>query len=420
MGRLPNKLKQNPRLVQHVMSDGRASLALDFYLGRTEAPVYDDDGNPVLYTKGAMKGKPKYTVRHKRRREALNLYIWVVPRTAQERQQNKNTLQLAEKIRFEREQEMLEDRKGYRLKKEKESNFLRYFEQHRDNEAFTISVRKSYKYSYIRFTEYLAGNPIYSKYATILPMDAITPDMVMGFTNYLRKKCTGEGPRKNYHWFKKVVADAVEEELMRKNPCKGIRIVYDTNVMLKEILSPKEIRKLASFRYEGEHREVQRAFIFCCHTGMRYCDVSELTFANIDTDGMVMRFTQKKSAGRSAHAAVVTPLNDELLKLIGTPKGDDPAKEKIFILPHKGTARKHLARWVKLTGITKHITWHCARHSFAVNLLNAGANIKTVSALLGHASIKMTEKYLHVVDALKQKAINSLGKTNFDTEDDED
>lgn len=99
------------------MSDGRASLALDFYLGRTESPLYDDDGTPVLYTKGAMKGKPKYIVRHQRRREALNLYIWVAPRTAQERQQNKNTLQLAEKIRFEREQEILEDRKGYRRKK---------------------------------------------------------------------------------------------------------------------------------------------------------------------------------------------------------------------------------------------------------------------------------------------------------------
>lgn len=413
MGRLPNKLKQNPRLVQHVMSDGRASLALDFYLGRTEAPVYDDDGNPVLYTKGAMKGKPKYTVRHQRRREALNLYIWVAPRTAQERQQNKNTLQLAEKIRFEREQEMLEDRKGYRLKKEKESNFLRYFEQHRDNEAFTKPVRLSYKYSLTRFMEYLASTPQYSKYQNVLPMEAVTPDMVLGFTNYLRKKCTGEGPRKNYHWFKKILADAVEEELIKKNPCKGIRIVYDTNVMLKEILTPKEISRLAAFRYEGEQREVQRAFIFCCFTGLRFCDVSELTFANVDYESIVMRFNQKKSAGRSAHAAVVTPLNDELLKLIGTPKGDDPAKEKIFILPHKSVARKHLARWVKLAGITKSITWHCARHSFAVNLLNAGANIKTVSALLGHASIKMTEKYLHVVDALKQKAINSLGATGF-------
>ena len=147
--------------------------------------------------------------------------------------------------------------------------------------------------------------------------------MVLGLTNYLRKKCTGEGPRKNYHWFKKVLADAVDEELIKKNPCRGIRIVYDTNIMLKEILTPKEINTLAAFRYDGEHREVQRAFIFCCFTGLRYCDVSELTFANVDYESIVMRFNEKKSAGRSAHAAVVTPLNDELIKLIGQPENDD-------------------------------------------------------------------------------------------------
>ena len=53
-------------------------------------------------------------------------------------------------------------------------------------------------------------------------------------------------------------------------------------------------------------------------------------------------------------------------------------------------------------------TFHCARHSFAVNILNGGANIKTVQSLMGHASIEMTEKYLRVVDELKHKAINSL------------
>lgn len=399
------------------MSDGRASLILEYYLGRTESPVYDDDGNPVLYTSGKMKGMPKYKIQHHRKKETLNLYVWISPRTAQERQMNKNTLQLAEKIRFEKEQEMLEDRKGYRLKKDKEQNFLRYFRNHRDNEAFTMPVRKSYKYSYIRFIEYLELTPRFAKYKDVLPMDAITPDMVLGFTNYLRKKCTGEGPRKNYHWFKKVVADAVDEELMKKNPCRGIRIVYDTNVMLKEILSPREIKKLAAFRYEGEHRNIQRAFIFCCFTGLRYCDVSELTYENIDYENMVMRFNQKKAAGRSAHAAVTTPLNDELLKLIGEPENGDHS-QSIFSLPHKGTARKHLARWVEKAGIKKSITWHCARHSFAVNLLNAGTDIKTVSSLLGHASIKMTEKYLHVIDSRKQKAINSLGKVQFDMEDD--
>ena len=57
--------------------------------------------------------------------------------------------------------------------------------------------------------------------------------------------------------------------------------------------------------------------------------------------------------------------------------------------------------------------FHCARHSFAVNVLTKGANIKTVSSLLGHTSIKMTERYLHVVDSLKQDAIDSLGEINY-------
>lgn len=104
MGRLPNKLKQNPKLIQREMSDGRASLWLEYYLGRSESPVYDDDGNHVVYESGAMKGKLKYRVQHLRKKEALNLYVWVHPRSAQERQQNKNTLALAEKIRFEKEQ----------------------------------------------------------------------------------------------------------------------------------------------------------------------------------------------------------------------------------------------------------------------------------------------------------------------------
>lgn len=51
---------------------------------------------------------------------------------------------------------------------------------------------------------------------------------------------------------------------------------------------------------------------------------------------------------------------------------------------------------------------HCARHSFAVNILNNGANIKTVASLLGHSGIQHTEKYTRAVDELKQKAINSL------------
>lgn len=79
MGRLPNKQKQNPKLIQREMSDGRASLWLEYYLGRSESPVYDDDGNHVVYESGAMKGKLKYKVQHLRKKELLICMYGFIP-----------------------------------------------------------------------------------------------------------------------------------------------------------------------------------------------------------------------------------------------------------------------------------------------------------------------------------------------------
>ena len=69
---------------------------------------------------------------------------------------------------------------------------------------------------------------------------------------------------------------------------------------------------------------------------------------------------------------------------------------------------KALRHWTERAGIDKHITWHCARHSFATNILSNGANIKTVASLLGHSDLRHTEKYIRAVDSLKEAAINSL------------
>ena len=121
MAKIESKNKQNPKLQQSELKDGRASLYLEFYLGRSETPVLDEDGNQLLYTSGAMAGKPKYRIKHIRKRENLNLYVWLYPRNQQERLQNRNTLALAEKIRFEREQEFLENREGYQREKDRKS-----------------------------------------------------------------------------------------------------------------------------------------------------------------------------------------------------------------------------------------------------------------------------------------------------------
>lgn len=413
MARLKNRAKQNPKLLQLEMKDGRASLYLEYYLGRSETPVLDENGEQVLYTSGAMKGKPKFHVKHTRKKENLNLYIWTHPRNPQERLQNKNTLALAEKIRFEREQQFLEDREGYRLKKDKETNFLAYFKEKCESERFTYYVRKSVVQTYNRFIRFLKETPRYSKYDKFLHMETLTPELVLKFSEFLRANGKGEGPNKMYHYFKRIVLDAMEDGLIRSNPCKGIVVKHDRQQLTKEILSPDEIKTLIATRYEEENREVQRAFVFSLFTGVRWCDVKLMTYGNVDMTTRTLRFNQKKVEGRSAHSAVVFPLSDDLVSLIGKPSQPYDPKELIFKIPNYSTCNKHLKRWIKAAGISKWISWHCARHSFAVNVLDKGANIKTVSTLMGHCDISTTEKYLHVLDKQKMDAVDSLGSIGF-------
>ena len=414
MAKIETKNKQNPKLVQTTLKDGRASLALEYYLGRSESPVLDDEGNQVFYTSGAMSGKPKYKVKHNRKRENLNLYIWIHPRSPQERTQNRNTLALAEKIRFEREQEFLEDREGYRLKKEKEVDLLRYFRKHREDEVYARSTRIGFGTAYRRFIDFLGSMPKYKKYVDFLRMDLLTPEMVGGYVEYLKKVSVGDGGARTYGLFKKVITTAVEEGLMKKNPCKGIAMRKDAYAIKKQILTLDEIRRLASTPFAGSYPDIRRAFLFSLYTGIRWRDVSQLTYENVDLSSGLLKFEQSKIAGRRKSSSVVTPLSPMLHKIIGEPEVHGDCRQLIFSLPTWSTCVKQLDAWVKAAGIGKHITWHCARHSFAVNILNGGANIKTVQSLMGHASIEMTEKYLRVVDELKHKAINSLPELDYE------
>lgn len=108
MAKLQKQTKQNPKLEQRVLKDGRIALYLEYYLGRSEEVVKDDDGNVLYYTDGAMKGKPKKKVTHLRKKESLPFYLIAKPTSPIERQQNREILEMAEKIRFEKEQELKE------------------------------------------------------------------------------------------------------------------------------------------------------------------------------------------------------------------------------------------------------------------------------------------------------------------------
>ena len=407
MAKLENKTKENPKLEQNTLSDGRISLYLEYYLGREETPVLDENGNPVLYETGKMIGKPKVHIKHNRRKENLQLYLIAKPRTPTERQQNKETLELAARIRAEREQQFKESMLGYRLKKDRNINFLDYYQAYID--SYTKKDLRMIKIALNRFKDFLKEH--YPLYEFSIKPDLITKEMMERFVEYLQSRSVGEGAKSIYQRFKKVMRYAIDHEVMLKDPCKGVVCKVDEQILRKDVLSMDEIQSLIQCHYDNESPNVRRAFIFCLYCGLRFCDLKDLTYKNIDYTNRLLKFEQNKTKGHSAHSGVVIPLNDGLLSLVGeTP---DDLNTSIFNLPSYESCCKSVKRWVKRAGINKHISWHCARHSFAVNILNNGANIKTVASLLGHSGLKHTEKYTRAVDKLKSEAINSLPELKF-------
>ena len=407
MAKLENKAKENPKLEQNVLADGRISLYLEYYLGREETPVLDDNGNPVLYETGKMVGKPKVHIKHNRRKENLKLYLVAKPRTPAERQQNKETLELAAKIRAEREQQFKESMLGYRLKKDRSINFLDYYQAYID--SYTKKDLRMIKIALNRFKDFL--KEYYPLYEFSIKPDLITKEMMERFVEYLQSRSVGEGAKSIYQRFKKVVRYAIDHEMMLKDPCKGVVCKVDEQILRKDVLSMDEIQSLIQCHYDNENPNVRRAFILCLYCGLRFCDVKDLTYKNIDYTNHLLKFEQNKTKGHSANSGVVIPLNDGLLSLIG--EAPEDLDYSIFNLPTYESCCKSVKRWVKRAGINKHISWHCARHSFAVNILNNGANIKTVASLLGHSGLKHTEKYTRAVDKLKEDAINSLPALNL-------
>ena len=385
MAKLENKAKENPKLEQNMLADGRISLYLEYYLGREETPVLDENGNPVLYETGKMIGKPKVHIKHNRRKENLQLYLIAKPRTPTERQQNKETLELAAKIRAEREQQFKESMLGYRLKKDRNINFLDYYQAYID--SYTKKDLRMIKIALNRFKDFLKEQ--YPLYEFGIKPDLITKDMMERFVEYLQSRSVGEGAKSIYQRFKKVVRYAIDHEVMLKDPCKGVVCKVDEQILRKDVLSMDEIQSLIQCHYDNENPNVRRAFILCLYCGLRFCDVKDLTYKNIDYTNHLLKFEQNKTKGHSANSGVVIPLNDGLLSLIG----EDPENldSSIFNLPTYESCCKSVKRWVKRAGINKHISWHMARHTFGTLALSAGIPIESIAKMMGHTSIASTQ-----------------------------
>ena len=358
--------KNNVTLREKRLSNGNISLYLDYY----------------------REGERSY--------EFLKLYINNKVRTPLEKQANKDTYSLAEQIRTERENELNHKSFGLVVPTKQKINFFDFADNYKAN--YTKKDIRMINGAIERFRDFLLVNrpSINQAHLKITQIDKL---MIIDFVSYLESKSVGEGAHGYYQRFKKIIKRAVDEGIIAKSQAEGVKC-KTVDGLRKDILNNDEIVQLA--KTPCQNNILKRAFLFCCSTGLRFVDVKALKYKDIDFASNRMMIDQQKT-GKMA----IVDLNSTAIKMVGN---IDSPNDYIFELPSSEGSNKTLQAWVKRAGIDKKITWHCARHSFAVNLLTSSAHpdIKTVSSTLGHTSLKHTEKYTRVIDSLKKKAINSL------------
>lgn len=371
-------------------SNGMTAIILDVSYGSTAS--YD-----------SATERTKYTANRERKKTGLEIYT--SPRTPDERKHNKDILTQAEALRYEKEQTL---KARTIISKEDLATDKDFFEFYEDYiEIYTKKDLRHIKRALRLFKEYLSEKRQFRCFRNKLDCKAISETMISGFAEFLQKKFKGEGPHTVFQRFKKVIRRAVKEGYLNHNPCEGITISYSDLTIRKETLNFDEINKLRETNFPGLNQEIRRAFIFSLITGIRGCDLRKLTFQNVSFSDKKLKFEQVKTEGRSSASTVIIPLTDYHMELIGKPKNGD-LKLLIFELPSDTYCNRQLKDWMTAAGIEKHITWYCARHSFGSNLSEKNINAPTIMNLLGHASLKYTNRYIDVRDKTKTEAIEQL------------
>lgn len=203
----------------------------------------------------------------------------------------------------------------------------------------------------------------------------------------------------------RIFNEAVKEGAMARNPFYSLdkkqRIGGKTSE--REYLDKEELLKLMDAPAVND--TTKRAFMFCCFTGLRYGDVKALTWRDIKEvkDQTVMTVRAMQKTGKS----VTVPLNESAKEWLPDRKGTKQG-ERVFALTCLSTCDRCIKKWAESASITKSVSFHTSRHTFATLTLAAGGDLYTVGKLLGHASINSTQIYADVVMDTKVEAINRM------------
>lgn len=403
MRKTATKTKEPIRLRQKAIANGCASLYLD------------------IYTEG------------QRRYEFLKLYL-IPERTTADKMRNAETLRTANAIKAQRIIELQNDRHGFNNSRTRGRVLLvDYIQQTAENYKAQGQMSMYWGFKSLRSQV--------EAYRATAQLTDINRAFLFGFIEHLNsvkstkprkeqekeqgkgkreKETTGKplAPTTKAHFYDRLIT------VIRRAIAEGY-LTHDPSTQINSKDKPKpaprpriyltldEVRRIAAHEItdrrpdrEKARRIVKQAFLFSCFCGLRLCDVRRLRWKDIKTteDGRKQaEITQQKTK-----EPLYLPLSGNALQWLPNPAPGASPEDYIFTLPKTPTVEIVLRRIAKAAGVDKYITFHCARHTNATLLLTYGADIYTVSKLLGHTNVKTTQIYAKVIDESKRQAVESI------------
>ncbi len=370
-------------LRQKGISKGRKSLYLDFY-------------PPIPHPE---TGKPT-------RREFLGLYVFNKPKNPFDKQHNKETIHLAEQIRQKRENFINKpeiyneyEKEQLRIKELGEQNFVEYFRQlahkrknsNQNNWVSALNYLEAYTKGNLKFAK------LNEKFCDDFKEHLLT-------TKSIKSNKTTLSTNSALSYFNKVKAalkQAYKDGILQADLNAKIKPIKAAETQ-REYLTIEELNQLV--KTPCNDVILKRAALFSALTGLRFSDIQKLVWGEleyIEGQGYFIKFTQQKTKG-----VETLPISEQAYNLLG--EQGNP-KAKVFEdLKYSAYHNKHLFQWIGAAGITKNITFHCFRHTFATLQLANGTDIYTVSKMLGHRELKTTQIYAKVVDKAKREAADKI------------
>lgn len=314
------------------------------------------NGNGSLYLDMNYKGKRTY--------EFLKMYL--IPEVnASARIQNENTMNAASAIKAQRIMEMNNERAGISSVRTRSKmllvDLIRIYIKRKEDAQSSPNTIHVYK-NFVASLNVWKGEAI-----NRVPLKDVDKDFCLSYLRYLHtantkfgkpySKATMEG---YFRALRTVLNYAVRNDMIQYSPID--KIDREERIKVPEtsraFLTVDELHKMMETPTKNE--TVKRAFLFACFCGLRISDIRALRWKNITHENGVcsVSLTMKKT-GR----AITVPLSNEALKWLPAREGWEADGDRVF-----GSAltemivQYNLRKWAKDAGITKHISFHVARH----------------------------------------------------------